>query len=307
MGLFNKLKSVLFEEEEVEVPIEEPPKKVSSPVVEEKKVERKKNVFESNLDEDLTGDRDLFKAEKTFDFPMFDDQEFEEMKHTFEPEPEPKPVEEPPKKTMGFNLFDSEKPKLKKNKTEEIKGRAYESKSTGIETRKFRPSPVISPVYGVLDKNYKKEDIIVKKEEKKTFDVDDVRKKAFGTLEDDIERTLMQTRQIEVVHEKEEKIVKEKPKEKSIDELLEGSSFDTIDVPDEKEVEVEPKETELFDTIDNEDVVIQNDPELEEKLSMDVLDEYHDKTEEEKIEDDETLENDLYHLIDSMYENKEEE
>ena len=302
-----KIEKWQYNDEEVEVPIEETPKKVSPPVVEEKKVERKKNVFESNLDEDLTGDRDLFKAEKTFDFPMFDDQEFEDMKHTFELEPEPKPIEEPPKKTMGFNLFDSEKPKLKKNKAEEIKGRAYESKSTGIETRKFRPSPVISPVYGVLDKNYKKEDIIVKKEEKKTFDVDDVRKKAFGTLEDDIERTLMQTRQIEVVHEKEEKIVKEKPKEKSIDELLEGSSFDTIDVPDEKEVEVEPKETELFDTIDNEDVVIQNDPELEEKLSMDVLDEYHDKTEEEKIEDDETLENDLYHLIDSMYENKEEE
>ncbi len=306
MGLLNKLKSVLFEEEEVEVPIEEPPKKASPPVVEEKKVERKKNVFESSMDEDLTGDRDLFKAEKTFDFPMFDDQEFEEMKHTYELEPEPKPVEEPPKKTMGFNLFDSEKPKLKKNKAEEIKGRAYDSKSTGIESRKFKPSPVISPVYGVLDKNYKKEDIIVKKEEKKTFDVDDVRKKAFGTLEDDIERTLMQTRQLEVVQEKEEKSVKEKPKEKSIDELLEGSSFDTIDVPDEKEIEKEPEEKELFDHIDD-DVVIQNDPELEEKLSMDVLDEYQEKTEEEKIENDDTLENDLYHLIDSMYENKEEE
>lgn len=27
----------------------------------------------------------------------------------------------------------------------------------------FKPSPIISPVYGVLDKNYHKEDIVTKK------------------------------------------------------------------------------------------------------------------------------------------------
>ncbi len=295
MGLLNKLKNVLFEEEEIEVPVEEPKVK-KEPIVEEKKVERKKNVYdEYDTGPLLSDDKNLFKAEKTFDFPMFDDKEFEDMKQTtFEEKPK---IEE--KKSSGINLFDYEKPKIKKEKrSEEIKGRAYNTKSSELDTKKFRPSPVISPVYGVLDKNYKKEDIIVKKEEKKSFDVDDVRKKAFGTLEDDIEKTLMETRQLNVIKEKEEN--------KSIDELLEETSFDTIDL-DENSIQSPKMDEELFN--DEEELVIQNDPELEEKLKLDVFDNNKEekKTEKEKIEDDDTLENDLYHLIDSMYENKEEE
>ena len=122
MGLLNKLKNVLFEEEEIEVPVEEPKVK-KEPIVEEKKVERKKNVYdEYDTGPLLSDDKNLFKAEKTFDFPMFDDKEFEDMKQTtFEEKPK---IEE--KKSSGINLFDYEKPKIKKEKrSEEIKGRAY--------------------------------------------------------------------------------------------------------------------------------------------------------------------------------------
>ena len=292
MGLFNKLKNVLFEEEEIEIPVEEEkpkvkPKKVE---VEKKPLERKRNVYESEIKDDtpIVSDSELFKAEKTFDFPIFDDQEFESMK-VFTQKEGP---EEP--KGRGINLIDYDRPKIKKEKKEqtpEIKGRAYDAKTTAeIATRKFQPSPVISPVYGVLDKNYKKEDIVVVKEEKKKIDVDDVRKKAFGTLEDDIEKTLSEKpKHVDTIEEepkKEEQITKVEAKpEKTIDELLEETSFATIDVPEEKD-EIKQVETE--------------------PVELEVLDKEKKKDSKKEIEED-TLENDLFDLIDSMYEDREDE
>ena len=79
MGLFNKLKNILFEEEVVEIPVEEPKKKIEqAPKIEKKPV---KMTFESKEEESIVSDRELFKAEKTFDFPAFDDQEFDSMKN----------------------------------------------------------------------------------------------------------------------------------------------------------------------------------------------------------------------------------
>ena len=78
MGLFNKLKNVLFEEEEIEIPVKET--EIKKPVKQEenflkKPLERKKPVMEEPIkDEPVLSDQELFKAEKTFDFPVFDDQ-----------------------------------------------------------------------------------------------------------------------------------------------------------------------------------------------------------------------------------------
>lgn len=284
MGLLNKLKNVLFEEEEIEVPVEEPKRK---PKIEPSSKPEKKQVkmtFESEEEPQtpVVSDRELFKAEKTFDFPVFDDQEFESMKHI--------PAKEEPTKSMSINLFDHERPKIRKEspkqevRTPEIKGRAYQKESRqNIPAQKFKPSPVISPVYGVLDKNYKKEDIVVEKEEKKSIDVDDVRKKAFGTLEEDIEKTL--SKPIDEFYE--ENLELEEPieplenkEEKSIEDLLEETAFETIDVP--KRHHYEPKEKE------------------------DSKEEPMEKEEQENPLEN-TLESDLFDLIDSMYEKKEED
>ena len=274
MKLFNKLKNVLFEEEEVEVPVKEPIKK-EVPKPEKKPI---KMTFETKEEEPIVSDRELFKAEKTFDFPDFDDKEFESMKH-LPPKKEPE-IEEEQTTNMSINLIDYEKPKNikrqnKEVKKEEIKGRAYTTKVQEKEV-KFKPSPVISPVYGILDKNYKKEDLIVEKKEKKTIDVDDVRKKAFGTLEEDLEKTL--TKPVKKFYK--EEIPKPK-EEKSIEDLLEETAFDVIDIPKEPIEE----NNEIFD---------------------EELEQLDKKNEEENIEED-TLENDLFGLIDSMYEQKEEE
>lgn len=144
--------------------------------------------------------------------------------------------------------------------------------NTKIESKppKFKPTPIISPVYGILDKNYHKEDIVVASKEKKSINVDDVRKKAFGKMEDDIEK-------IEELPAIDDTLDLDLPeKEDSFEDILEKSVSDTIEIDNTDELEV-----------------ISNKPEVVE-----------DK--EDKNVSDETLENDLFDLIDSMYEDKED-
>lgn len=273
MGLFNKLKNVLFEEEEIEVPVEEPKKEVVKEVVKEEPV--KKSV---PLEEDIPAlNTEEFHSENSFDFPVFDEEEFAEVKKEQKMQ-----NDTTPSRGMGINLFDYERPKIKKDndvkiKAPEIKGRAYEAKNTTLSKHKFQPSPVISPVYGVLDKNYKKEDIVLAKDEKKAVDVDDVRKKAFGTLEEDIEKKMNPPKRSSV------------PKEKTIDELLEASSYDEIDLQDDEKLDV-PMNLEQLDQ--------------REKKHAKTVEEVEETKENNE---NDTFENDLFDLIDSMYENKEDE
>ena len=74
----------------------------------------------------------------------------------------------------------------------------YQKKEEPKEKSKFKASPVISPVYGVLDKNYTKEEVIERDEDaaamkrpSKKVDFEMVRKKAFGNLADDIKDNLL--------------------------------------------------------------------------------------------------------------------
>jgi len=63
----------------------------------------------------------------------------------------------------------------------------YEEKEKKI----FKPSPIISPIYGILDQNYRKEEIITKRETRvvssnSRLDLDSIRNKAFGSDEDKV-------------------------------------------------------------------------------------------------------------------------
>lgn len=281
MGLFGKLKNVLFEEEEVEEPVEEVIVDKSSKKDINKDTlnfEDKKGDSEDNVkDTTLVPDHELFKSEKTFDFPDFEEDEFESMKKQ-DAQPEK------PKKSMGINLFDYDKPKT--SSFNEVKSRTNDVPvKSSNPAHKFHVSPVISPVYGVLDKNYKKEDIVVVNEsQKKSNSVDEVRKKAFGSL-DEVNETVEK----EIPKRKEvTPVVIEEPKKKEetpdIDELLDESDFDN-----ENTTNIE---------VSHEEVVTKEEEQVQEEPK---------KTEEEKIKNDDTLENDLFDLIDSMYENKEDE
>lgn len=302
MGLFNKLKNALFEEEEIDFESAAPEKeeiKKEEPVKEIKKEEPKKEKLS------FENERDLFKAENTFNFPDFDEEEF-----VTNYEPPKKEEVKPPKKVETRkpkieNLYNEPKVKVTQEKPSSKRRREKNVVKEEPVKKSFHPSPIISPVYGVLDKNYKKEDIIPSDKlpkQARINDVDIIRKKAFGSLEEDIEKTL---------NEPMEGFYNDS---KSIDELLSESIDDTIEInhpslEDTFEMRYEPKEKTKIQKKRNE-TINRVEEELEtQEDNLRVIDEELPKNSdcEENSNLEDTLENDLFDLIDSMYDDREEE
>lgn len=159
MGLMDKIRDIFTEE--VDEPVEEPIKKeviqVEIPAPQQKE--------ETEVKEEIK------KEEKPAPI-FFDDNDFAGL--------------EPPKK-INKSTQKINNPYERTKKTEEKKE----------EKKVFKPTPIISPVYGVLDKNYHKEDIKTKNNSSnntyynhKEVSIDEIRKKAYGTLEDELEITL---------------------------------------------------------------------------------------------------------------------
>ena len=299
MGLVSKLKNILFEEEEVEIPvIEKKEKKVEptrvyqepkkeevkgtnyqdydqlEPIIrEEKKMEEKVRFSPSN---DTVSEREIFKSEKTFNFPAFDEEEFD----SFVP------------KKRETNVIEHERKKQeKKAEYKPDYRREYKKTEEVKEVKKFKPSPIISPVYGILDKNYTPDEITTRTDStpSRSLDVDVVRKKAFGPKEEvSVEKVDLKDEEIFV-----DKVLEEKlEKARTIDELLKDSSDEVIDIPETIDEEIE----QSYQAVDHLDDLLEEEEPL--------------KTEDRKRDGDleeDTLENDLFDLIDSMYENREED
>ena len=288
MGLFSKVKDILFEEEEVTEAIpqikEEPvAKRVEKPIEKEEvhehvhvHVEEPKQVVkevdedESPIRIDTISDEDLF-AEKSFPFQDFDEEEFS---NSF-----------PRKETVNPNMSRVQKPKnvnvLEYERNKKIEktsplGRP-EAIQTPVDRKKFKPSPIISPVYGILNEDYRIEDIRNRNEEE-TLTIEEVRKKAFEPEKEDkvVKETLEDTVTVKIKEPEEEKI----QKVKTIDDLLEDTTEEVIDI----------KPTQ------NDDYDIEYDEVKEEK----------EVEPGNRFDDDETLENDLFDLIDSMYDQRED-
>lgn len=175
MKLIDKFKNLFTEEVEEDVNIEI---KDSKPKVESMKeiIKQEPAPVVSKKEEDPIKTENLsLKKEEKFVFPVyFDEKDFDDMEK--KEKPKPAPIKREEKKDNNFK-------------------QTYNKKVTE-EKKNFKPTPIISPVYGVLDKNYYKEDIVVTSNTRSTYssdrpiDIDDVRKKAFGTLEDDLENEL---------------------------------------------------------------------------------------------------------------------
>ena len=155
MGLFDKLKNVFMEDDIDEEPVRSVPKveeiKKEEPVIQKR--ERELPV------EDTFSDRELVNSKENFKFPIiFEDEDFKEEK----------------KKTKSINVLERDNTKYE----DLIK------RDTKPQKKVFKPSLVISPVYGVLDKNYSKEDITTKDGNRVSndngVDIDTVIKKAYG-------------------------------------------------------------------------------------------------------------------------------
>ena len=302
MGLFGKIKNIFYDEEIVDVP--EEPKSVEKPKIEEVKVEKKVEPIKRETPVINTtptySEREIFTREttNTFKFPMLDEEEV-------------KPVR------TRVNALESARMEKKKEETEKARTDKYkdlfkENTTTSSKPdRIFKPSPVISPVYGVLDKNYTREEIIERQENitrttnPKDMNYDAVRRKAYGTLEDELESTLSKLSEPEI-HEKVEKPVT-KEEEKSIEDLLneiEGNRNMSIGDIEEK---IKDKMEEEQESISDDEFLKEFMARTSKKEEEETIKEEKATTKEEDVDADKTLEHDLFNLIDSMYEDKEGE
>ena len=171
-------------------------------------------------------------------------------------EPEEPEIKVEEKATPIF--FDDDYFKELEQPKKEVKS-SYLKEQTKLKDEKkhFKPTPIISPVYGVLDKNYNKEDITLTKESKNqrphsTVTIDEVRKKAYGTLEDELENTLAGNNSILFNDEiKDDDLFEELVDEK--EETITIIEDDVNIVKEELESPKEPPltESELFDMIDS--------------------------------------------------------
>lgn len=294
MGLLNKIKGILFEEVEEDEVVSTPKSEEKKPIAEKIEPQRKveepveksapkvtapvKETKTENLNE-----RDLFKSDNISPFFDFDEEEFSNMSRVQKP------------KTTNVMEYERKK---RVEKRYDMGNFSKIERTEVVEKKKFKPSPIISPVYGILNEDYKPEDIKSKTDNvvNTGLDFNSVRKKAFGeeTLGEPEATYYEESVTVKVKENEEEK----QQKVKTIDELLEDTSDVTIDVDEKNSVEDKNDIKATDEVADYERI----DKDLEEVTAKcDV-----NKTEMRKVEDDDTLENDLFDLIDSMYDNREE-
>lgn len=216
MGLFDKLKNIFIEEELVDeghIPV------INKPIekIEEKLVETPKVEIEPKAEEtDIISDRNLIDTNQKFKFPIiFEDDDFKEEK----------------KKVKTVNILERETTRYEPEPRKELKNLK----------KSFKPSLIISPVYGVLDKNYSKDEITSKDGLSSDYDtkvdIDMVIKKAYGVdkkLElENIELETDNTDEVDIFENIEMPEAKEEPsideideKIKSIDDLLKDTNDD---------------------------------------------------------------------------------
>ena len=197
----------------------------------------------------------------------------------------------------------------------------YEKKE---EKTYFKPSPIISPIYGVLDKNYKKEDVVSKKDiritssySRSNVNVDDIRNKAFGRKGNKASQDTSEENSFEIDEEEDNLLVdlsgeNDKPEVKKVtvgdameyfQDLGLEYNVDYVDVSKDKK-DTKKSDEKLEDVIEKQ---------ITGKLDLDEIKDDRKKQEkdkdnhkEEKKEDtsknDDSLDDDnLFDLIDSMY------
>ena len=284
MGLFNKIKNVLFTEEEetTEIPLIQKDDYQIEEEKEKDKVEEEISRFNNiRIEENLN----KFEEEKP---------KVEEVKE------EIRPVQKSPFQSFDEEEFDRiaainknrllERDRRAREEKERQNRRSYEERKVEVrppreETHKFKPTPVISPVYGILDKNYTKDDILPTASSEgtlpKILDIDAVRQKAFGTL-DQIENNL---------------------EDDSLDDIkitsFDEEPTDNIILPNIEAIDDNEEITTPLPKI--EDVEKELEKEDVEPIKEEVEEEVKTPEQEDVEVNEAKIESDLFNLIDSMY------
>lgn len=294
MGFMDKLKNIFFEEEEDEEIVEEPVKEKQEKEVVIKKVEipKRNRVEEYKVPEEeqeeikpqkenVSKNTEIKKENKTQDL-IFDDEDF---------------ILEQPKQVPKETTYTKQETYKTRENKEVVKTESYYKKETPKyeytkkeETKKvFTPSPIISPIYGILDKNYKKEEVKEKKEIRLStrptkMDFDSVRNKAFGDLEND----LFPSTPISEEKKKE----KEEVRPRNINRLYDMTNKDekpSIEKVTLGEADEYFRDLGLAYNTDYKDI------------SKDISDGKIPDDSKKKEKKEETLEDNLFDLIESMY------
>ncbi|MBQ7104457.1 MAG: hypothetical protein IJN90_01225 [Bacilli bacterium] len=334
MGFLNKVKNIFFEEEIIEIEDEpkkakkEEPvaKKIELPKVEKVKKEEIEEIYEEETEIDLSEEKEI-KEEKEVKFPMdFDEDDFREERREYREEYQ-EPIVSRRSDRRQTPIYDYDEPRVEEVFEEEIKeetkydfeseyGKEKEPETHGLYEGKtpkkaFTPTPIISPIYGILDKNYKKDDVVTKKEIRlssapKKIDLDSVREKAYGDLTSDISQSM---EEVEPKKYEEEivDLVEEDDLLYDLNEASEPAPVKKVTVGDAEEYF---NELGLEYNIDYKDTSVENSrtakektrrtEEKEEKEPVEI-----ESDEVEETEEDDGLESNLFDLIESMYDEKE--
>ena len=436
MGLFDKIKNILFEddEEEVEIPVYS---KEEVNTKDSKKEESKKDKEEKvEMEPIQTEEPSRFKnIKRDFDFSFDEDEQLDDIISSPVEEKEEVKLEEPvapvvetkaPEKRDVFLSFDEEEferlnSRINHNEeksrrearrdihkededamliarrangnfsstTPTVNAKDYSRDTdrykinTGRDVKKpFTPSPVISPVYGILDKNYTKDSIVDKKDgmkrerikpiktevvleseiekqeelrrieeennkkDVKKVNIDLVRKKAYGALEE-----MAKTEEEPVLTEKKKVVLTTVGEQEDLVEFQEKFGDDIVDdamlavanyntnrvtetrekkninIEDKVEEDLKKSKVQEYDNSIKEVKKSSDDSkskildDLEKTSTLQILDDiekelssikpisksYQVEEEEYQPKEDDTLETDLFNLIDSMYEQGEED
>lgn len=284
MKLLEKLKNTFFEEEYIEV--EEPVKKeVVAKKVEPKEVKREEKKVVPEVEEIIEEVKEEKKIENYSDRELLNKNNkvayFEDDDFVSSDLVENKKQES--KKIYGGNvdkIYDSSDFVTTSN------NKPY---SAPLKEA-FKPTPIISPIYGVLDKNYKKEEVIDKKDKPSSYvsrrnaDLDSIRRKAYGEVEPYSEKVVLK----EESDEKEDNLLYDMTQDRSMPVV------DQVTIADAEE---------YFEDLGLEYNIDYKDNRYEKatgrRTSINTVDV---KKESNVPEEDANLEDNLFDLIDSMYE-----
>lgn len=196
-----EIKEVKKEEEVNKLPTfmrEKIEKEEKSKNSQEKEIEEKKEETIKKTDSDIGFELPKIEEKNTFKFPLdLTDNDFVETRSRQSiHQKKPEVVREEVKPAVSHRVSRVEK----KVKPEPKVADLYKDKKEPVEKAKskFRATPIISPIYGVLDKNYTSNDIdatsrndLESNRHSKNVDFDSVRKKAYGSLSEEIKENLM--------------------------------------------------------------------------------------------------------------------
>lgn len=383
MGLMDKFKNLFTDEEfedeedELDEPVKikevkkEESKKDKLPTFMREKIEKEEQnkkskdddvkISDFEIDKDMISHIDLrdTKFEKpdvnvesnnikdnSFKFPIdFDDDNFSDKSR----------VSRQSRKSKSELTNDSlqskslvSKSKLHKEEKKDVKvAELYKDKREDVkeDVKRFQATPIISPIYGVLDKNYRKEEIrpvngdnYELSRPSKNIDFDSVRKKAFGSNSDSsdvADNTLVDDIKNNMMCENCDYFRKAKSCKKNLDEdnlmydaLCERNDSDDITLDEATEnyfdYGVEYEKTpdvdsyQVDDDVDDEVKIVNHDEEINRpkktkkntvppvKSSINLLSTLKKSMGDEEQEGEEPKKNleltdDLFNLIDSMY------